>query len=103
MGKKRSPNDNRSNAKNRNNPAYKAALDNRANQFNPKHSAYHSSRDYNTNNPDPVIPKSKGSSSKNLMTSKAARRIQSHADRFGINLNFKARVQRAAAKNKKRK
>ena len=35
MGKKRSPNDNRSNAKNPNNPASKAARDNRSNQLNP--------------------------------------------------------------------
>jgi hypothetical protein len=103
MGKKRSPNDNRSNAKNPNNPASKAARDNRANQLNPQHSAYHSSRGYSTNDPTPIIPKSKESLRKTLMTSKAARRIQSHADKFWINQLFKARVQRAAAKNKKRK
>lgn len=34
MGKNRSPNDNRSNAKNPNNPVYKATGDNRANQKN---------------------------------------------------------------------
>ena len=32
-----SPNDQRSNAKNPNNPAFKAAQDNRANQLNPNH------------------------------------------------------------------
>jgi len=32
-----SPNDNRSNTKNPNNPAHKAAQDNRANQKNPNH------------------------------------------------------------------
>ena len=35
MGKKRTPNDNRSISKNPNNPASKAARDNRANQLNP--------------------------------------------------------------------
>ena len=35
MGKNRSSNDNRSNTKNPNNPASKAARDNRANQKNP--------------------------------------------------------------------
>ena len=35
MGKNRSSNDNRSNAKNPNNPASKAARNNRANQKNP--------------------------------------------------------------------
>jgi hypothetical protein len=35
MGKNRSPNDNRSDSKNPNNPAYKASIDNRANQMNP--------------------------------------------------------------------
>jgi len=35
------------------------------------------------------------------MDSKAARRIQSHADKTGRNQDFKARAQRAAAKNKK--
>ncbi len=35
MGKNRSPNDNRSNTKNQNNPASKAAKDNRSNQKNP--------------------------------------------------------------------
>lgn len=38
---------------------------------------------------------------KNKMNSKAARRIQSHADKTGKNQGFKARVQRAASKNKK--
>ena len=37
---------------------------------------------------------------KTKMSSKAARRIQSHADRTGKNQNFKARAQRAAAKKK---
>ena len=35
------------------------------------------------------------------MTSKAAHRIQSHADSTGKNQSFKARAQRAASKNKK--
>lgn len=35
MGKNRSPNDDRSDSKNPNNPAYQAALDNRADQLNP--------------------------------------------------------------------
>jgi hypothetical protein len=40
MGKKSpSRNDQRSNAKNPNNPAYKAATDNRSNQMNPDHKA----------------------------------------------------------------
>lgn len=38
---------------------------------------------------------------KGKMTSKAASRIQSHADRSGKNQGFRARAQRAAAKNKK--
>lgn len=36
MGKNKSPNDNRSNSKNPNNPANKSAKDNRADQLNPK-------------------------------------------------------------------
>jgi hypothetical protein len=39
-----SPNDQRSNVKNPNNPSHKAARDNRANQLNPQHPAYKSSR-----------------------------------------------------------
>ena len=35
------------------------------------------------------------------MTSKAARRIQSHADRSGKNQGFKSRAQSSAAKKKK--
>ena len=35
------------------------------------------------------------------ISSKAASRIQSHADKSGKNQEFKARAQRAAAKNKK--
>jgi hypothetical protein len=35
------------------------------------------------------------------MTTKAASRIQSAADRTGTNLGLKARAQRAAARNKK--
>ena len=38
---------------------------------------------------------------KSKMNSKAASRIQSHADRTGRNQDFKSRAQRAAAKNKK--
>ncbi len=36
------------------------------------------------------------------MTSKAARRIQSHADKSGKNQGFKARAQRVANKNTKK-
>lgn len=39
--------------------------------------------------------------SKTKMNSKAARRIQSHADKSGRNQGFKARTQSAATKNKK--
>ena len=42
--KSRTPNDDRSDSKNPNNPAYQASVDNRADQLNPKHEAYHSSR-----------------------------------------------------------
>ncbi len=38
---------------------------------------------------------------KNKMTPKAARRIQSHADKTSRNQDFKARAQRAASKGKK--
>ena len=38
---------------------------------------------------------------KTKISSKSARRIQSHSDRTGKNRGFKARVQRATAKNKK--
>ena len=40
----RTPNDDRSDSKNPNNPAFKAAQDNRAEQLNPDHEAYHKSR-----------------------------------------------------------
>ncbi|MBI4216316.1 MAG: hypothetical protein HY687_02830 [Chloroflexi bacterium] len=40
----RSPNDDRSDSMNPNNPAYDAAMDNRSNQLNPNNQAYHSSR-----------------------------------------------------------
>ncbi len=40
---------------------------------------------------------------KTKMTSNAARKIQSHADRLGKNQDFKARAQRAAAKNENKK
>lgn len=40
---------------------------------------------------------------KSKMTSKAARRIQSRADKTGKNQDFKARAQRAAAKNENNK
>lgn len=40
---------------------------------------------------------------KKLMDWKAARRIQSHADRTGKNQGFKARAMRAAARNEKAK
>ena len=38
---------------------------------------------------------------KSKMTSKGARRIQSHADKTGKNQGFKSRAQSSAAKNKK--
>ena len=38
---------------------------------------------------------------KSKMTSKAARRIQSHSDKTGKNQGFKARAQKAASKNAK--
>ena len=42
-----------------------------------------------------------GKKGKSSMDSKAAARIQSAADKSGKNQDFKARAQRAAAKNKK--
>ena len=40
---------------------------------------------------------------KRKMTSKAAQRIQSHADKTGKNQDFKRTAQRAASKNKGKK
>jgi len=40
---------------------------------------------------------------KGKMTSKAARRIQSHSDKSGKNQDFKVRAQRAVAKNESKK
>jgi len=40
---------------------------------------------------------------KSKMTSKAARRIQSHADKTGKNQDFKARAQRAVNKRNRKK
>ena len=40
---------------------------------------------------------------KTKMTNKAARRIQSHADKTGKNIDFKAKAQRAASKNETKK
>ncbi|MHA1440118.1 MAG: hypothetical protein ACTSPD_21435 [Promethearchaeota archaeon] len=40
---------------------------------------------------------------KKKMTSKAARKIQSHADKTGRNQDFKRRAQSASMKNKRRK
>jgi hypothetical protein len=40
MGKRNSPNDNRSNSMNPNNPAYDASVDNRADQLNPNNPEY---------------------------------------------------------------
>ncbi len=40
---------------------------------------------------------------KSKMTTKAARRIQSNSDKTGKNIDFKARAQRAAAKNESKK
>ncbi len=40
MGKNRSSNDDRSDAKNLNNPAHQAAVDNRSNQLNPNNPEY---------------------------------------------------------------
>ena len=46
MGKgNRSPNDDRSDSKNPNNPAYDASVENRADQLNPDHEAYEASRE----------------------------------------------------------
>jgi len=45
MGKKHSSNDQRSNSKNPNNPAYKASTDNRSNQLNPNNPEYESDSD----------------------------------------------------------
>jgi len=39
---------------------------------------------------------------KTKMTSEAARRIQSHADRTGRNQDFKSRAMSAAARNEKK-
>ncbi len=45
MGKgNRSRNDDRSDSKNPNNPAYQASVDNRADQLNPDHEEYQASR-----------------------------------------------------------
>ena len=46
MGKNRSRNDNRANAKNPNNPAYKASMNNKAKQLNPNYTG--SQRSSNT-------------------------------------------------------
>ncbi len=43
-GGSRSANNQRSNVKNPNNPAYKAAMNNRSNQSNPNNASYESSR-----------------------------------------------------------
>ena len=40
----RTPNDDRSDSKNPNNPAHEASEDNRGDQLNPDHEAYHASR-----------------------------------------------------------
>lgn len=48
--KKPSPNDQRSNTKNSNNPAHKADRDNRANQLNPNHAPTKPSTDGSSNN-----------------------------------------------------
>ena len=40
MGKNRSPNDDRPDSKNPNNPAYQSAMDNRSNQLNPNNPEY---------------------------------------------------------------
>lgn len=45
MGKKHSSNDQRSNSKNPNNPAYKESTDNRSNQLNPNNLEYKSNSD----------------------------------------------------------
>ena len=44
MAKGRTPNDDRSDSMNPNNPAYDASQDNRADQLNPDHEAYWQSR-----------------------------------------------------------
>jgi len=50
--KSRTPNDDRSDSKNPNNPAYQASVDNRADQLNPEHKAHHSSRGENEDEED---------------------------------------------------
>jgi len=40
MGKTRTPNDDRANSKNANNPTYKAIIDNKLNQLNPNNPRY---------------------------------------------------------------
>ncbi len=45
MGKKYSPNDQRSNSKNNNNASYKATAENRSNQLNPNNVEYKSDSD----------------------------------------------------------
>ncbi len=47
------------------------------------------------------MTKKSSKASKQVMSSKDAARIQSHSDRSGSNQDFKARSQRAAARNKK--
>lgn len=49
MNKKdRTPNDDRSDSLNPNNPAYQESLDNRSTQLNPQDKTYHSSRNEET-------------------------------------------------------
>lgn len=48
-----------------------------------------------------LILEAQNKSQKSQMTSKAAARVQSHADRSGKNQVFKARAQSAAAKHNK--
>lgn len=49
----RNPNDDRSDSKNPNNPAYEASQDNRADQLNPDHETYHASRGDDEEDEDP--------------------------------------------------
>jgi hypothetical protein len=142
VGKGKNSKYNRSNSKNPNNPAYKAAMDNRANQLNPNNPHYqggpsYSESDFNfpnhytsktgeryntekKNKPkkkhyktvskparvkystryNPLKFKVKTKPRKTIMTLKAFRRIQSHADKTSRNQKFKARAQRSSYKRK---
>jgi hypothetical protein len=85
----KSQKDQRSNSMNPKNHAHKSGNDNRSNQMNPNNPVHDSSRQSST---------SSGRWSQR-MDAKSASRIQAHADKTGINQDFKARAQSAAEKN----